>query len=152
MKIQAYYAINASKAGIGLSDADDLWSWARHLEKETMDQLEKGTMFDLTIMGLHIMRDEAYGPFEEKNHAEFIIPSRLDDKDRDWKGDKWIVGILPMVQKEFLIPDWQVRRVFMCEKCANKQPFKGSCAKCRSEGVNFQPTIEVKDWENEINV
>ena len=152
MTIRAYYAINATKSGIGLSLAPDAWTWARQLEKETMNQLEKGTMFNLTTMGLHIMRDEAYGPFEEKSHAEFIIPSALDDQDRDWKGDKWVIGSLPMVQKEFLIPDWQVRRVYMCKECGSNQPFKGSCAKCRSEGINFQPTFEIKDWEHETNV
>jgi hypothetical protein len=150
--IRAYYAVNATKAGIGLSEAADPWTWARTLEKETMKQLEKGTMFKLTTLGYHIMRDEAFGPFEEKGHAEFIIPSPLNEEGQDWKGEKWAVASLPMVQKEFLIPHWQVRRVYLCEACGSKQPFKGSCAKCRTDGTNFQPTIEIKDWENEINV
>lgn len=152
MTVRAYYAVNASKAGIAFSDALDPWAWARSLEKETLDQLEKETIFRLTSLGYHMMRDEAFGPFKEKGHAEFIIPSPLDEEGRDWKGEKWVIVRLPMVQKEFLIPHWQVRRVYLCEACGNKQPFKGSCAQCRSEGTNFQPTIEIKDWEGEISV
>ena len=61
----------------------------QRISKETilvLGNISKGSDFRITPLGILIQREMAWGPFEKKNHAEYMIPSLLDEDGRDWKG------------------------------------------------------------------
>ena len=144
----AWFILNASKASQNETEFPE--DYSKTVFRQTMDLLSKGSDFRITPLGILIQREMAWGPFEKKAHAEYMIPSILDDDGRDWKGEKWGISQLPMIFEDFEMPNYQVRRVYWCKHCNGAQPFKGSCSICKSNHSVFRKTIEIKDWENEL--
>jgi hypothetical protein len=124
--------------------------YTKSILQETLPLLAAGTAWEFTPMGIMEQQELAFGPFETKKHAAYMIPSTLDEDGKDWKGDEWTYAQLPMIWEEYILPNYQVPRYFWCRECKNTQNFKGSCSTCRSNGEQFVPTIEIKDWEREI--
>ncbi len=144
----AWFIMNSTKASKNETEFPEEYS--KKTINETIDLLSKGSDFRITPLGILIQREMAWGPFEKKSHAEYMIPSALDEKGKDWKGEKWNICKLPMLWEEFEMPNYQVKRMFWCSHCGGAQPFKGSCSVCKANHEVFRKTIEIKDWENEL--
>tara|TARA_B100000287_G_scaffold400401_1_gene419597 strand:- start:3974 stop:4492 length:519 start_codon:yes stop_codon:yes gene_type:complete len=144
----AFFVFNASP---GAGDAVmGINEYTRHILEETLQLLASGMAWEFTPIGIMEQQDQAFGPFETKKEASYMIPSVLDEEGKDWKGQSWTYGQLPMIWDEFIEPNYQVPRYFWCRKCGGTQTFKGSCSTCKSNGEQFVPTIEIKDWNREI--
>jgi hypothetical protein len=124
--------------------------YTKAILEETLALLASGTAWEFTPIGIMEQQEQAFGPFELKKHASYMIPSNLDEDGKDWKGDAWTYCQLPMIWEDFILPNYQVPRYFWCKGCKSTQTFKGSCSTCRFNGEQFVPTIEIKDWEREI--
>lgn len=153
----AHYAINLSKDM--QYNLESPSQYARKVANTTTNQMSQGMPFDFTMLGQILVTEAAFGPFEKLEHAKFMPPSELDEKNRDWKGQRWTFVTIPMFEFEkttqgwadsFFVPDWTVQRVWICTTCEARQAFKGSCAKCKMQGMEFQKTIEVKDWDGDL--
>ena len=144
----AFFIFNASPgAGDAVMGPNE---YTRHIIKETLELLASGMAWEFTPIGIMEQQEEAFGPFETRKEASYMIPSILDERGKDWKGHSWTYGKLPMIWEEFIQPNYQVPRYFWCRKCKSTQTFKGSCGTCKANGEQFVPTIEVKDWEREL--
>ena len=124
--------------------------YTRSVLEETLKLLASGTAWEFTPIGIMEQQDQAFGPFETKKEASYMIPSILDSEGKDWKGHSWTYGTLPMIWGDYIIPNYQVPRFYWCKECKSTQTFKGSCSTCRANGKQFIPTIEIKDWEREL--
>ena len=145
---KATFIINATRAG-----REEIETFEEHTRKsfaETIDLLRQGIAYEFTPVGIMEQRDQAFGPFEDRKTASFMIPSELDEKGKDWKGHRWTYGVLPMIWETFVDPNFQVPRVYWCRECNQAQSFKGSCGHCKSNGKKFVKTLEVKDWEGDF--
>ena len=141
---KAHFIINATLAA--QESCEDPFDYAKETIKETLTQLAIGTSFQLTPLGVLESRDMAYGPFETRTKANFIIPSELNEKGLDWQGNKWFIGEVPMIWDDYMQPNYGIKRVYRCAECENIQMFKGSCSKCKGEGRLHIKTMEIKDW------
>lgn len=146
--MQAHFIINATQAC--KEEMEEYDEYTTKSFKQTIELLSQGTAFKFTPVGIMELREQAFGPFEDKKTARFMIPSELDSNGKDWKGNTWTFGILPMIWEAFVDPNFQVPRIYYCKECSNHQTFKGSCSYCKSQGKKFIPTIEIKDWDKEF--
>ena len=146
--VQATFIINATKAC--MEELEDYQTYTENSFIETIELLRKGIAYEFTPVGIMEQREQAFGPFENRKTASFMIPSELNSEGKDWKGQRWTYGVLPMIWETFVDPNFQVPRVYWCEKCGKTQSFKGSCGHCKSNGEKYVPTKEIKDWEGDF--
>ena len=146
--MQAHFIINATQAC--MEEMDEYDEYTTKSFEQTIQLLSQGSAFKFTPVGIMELREQAFGPFEDRKTARFMIPSELDSNGKDWKGNTWTFGILPMIWEAFVDPNFQVPRIYYCKECSNHQTFKGSCSYCKSQGKKFIPTIEIKDWDKEF--
>lgn len=95
----------------------------------------------------------AFGPFQTNQHAHAMPASELDEHGKDYFGDMWcIVSDKATEATEFIRPMLADSRLYVCSvsECVGVQRFKGSCSKCKSEGKEFTPTIEIRDWDSRL--
>ena len=147
-----FWAINVTKATEGsIKTKED--EWFDETTKDIMKGFYDRIPHRLSTLAHFERNDCAYGPFERSTHAEHMTPSTLDDGNKDFEGNLWWIIKLPMVFQEFQEPIWTVQTVFLCSThpaCEGTQRFKGSCSKCKSEGRNFIPTIQIRDWDKKF--
>ena len=122
---------------------------------EVKQELEKGVPRGMSQLAFLKRTSVAFGPFARRSHALAMAPSELDEHGVDFFGSRWVVIEIPMIYKEFDEPIWTVKKVFVCSKkdartetngCDSHQRFPGSCSKCKVEGENLVPTVQVRDW------
>lgn len=144
----SHFIINATRAV--REECEEFNEYASRAFEETIKLLSQGNAFEFTPIGIMVQKEEAFGPFESRKLATYMIPSELDEKGKDWKGHTWILGVMPMIWEDFIVPNYQVPRAYWCRECGHTQAFKGSCGNCRGQGRKFIPTIEIKDWEGDL--
>lgn len=142
------FIINATKS-VG-PECAEFKDFITNAFEETIGLLSRGSAFEFTPIGIMAHKEEAFGPFETKKLASYMIPSELDEDGKDWKGHIWIYGSMPMIWEDFIIPNYQVPRAYWCRSCGHTQVFKGSCGACRKNGKKFTPTIEIKNWDGDL--
>ena len=144
---KAFYAINLSRINAH-QDEKFIGELGTRLEKAT-----NGGMSTRAIMTPLITTGAAYGPFEDSKGALMMAASDLDDKGRDFFGIYWGIVETKMTEDDYQRPLVSDVRKYICtdNQCKAVQRFKGSCAKCKGEGKTLIPTIEVRDWDGELN-
>jgi hypothetical protein len=147
MKItECFFAINLTKFKWGRS-ADAYLQTYRHWRSDNLMLRVQDFLLPLKATGA------AFGPFQTNQHAEAMPASTLDEHGKDFFGDRWcIVSDKATEATEFIRPMAADSRLYVCSnrECVGVQRFKGSCSKCKSEGKEFIPTIEIRDWEGRL--
>jgi len=146
--VDMHWAINITKA---IDEPEDITlENIQTLIENITDEIMKKMPYGVSTLKHLERKSAAFGPFERPTHARTMPASDLDEEHKDFFGNQWAFLALPMVFKEFHEPVWTVRKVFVCStypECTHHQNFKGSCTECKSKGIKFVPTIEVRDWD-----
>lgn len=143
-EMNSFFAVNLSKMNYAASAEQyrsDFLKW----------QEKNGGSTEHLLLPLH-GTGVAFGPFENEKNALSMAASSLTDG-KDYFGDKWVILVgSATAQTEFYKPRINDSRLYVCSTadCGGIQRFKGSCSKCKSEGKELVPTIEIRDWDGRL--
>lgn len=140
----SFFAVNLSKMNYAASAEQyrlDFLKW-----QETNGGSTEHLLLPLNGTGV------AFGPFETEKNALSMAASSLTD-DKDYFGDRWVILVGSATDRtEFYKPRINDSRLYVCSTadCGGIQRFKGSCSKCKMEGKELVPTVEIRDWDGRL--